>query len=550
MSFVRRYTSLPPIDVITEIEGFIIVDEAPSGPSVGLREGVVSCVAEWLKGPYNEPTDVPGSGSIRSKFGGFSVGLTASGLNVDHDGNGFSAIKGLAFRGLVLVRADTRAVKTASPTLTASGNPGDESDLTITLTAATPPTSAWTLPAGTMFSDHPTTPTVVVMTDQDVEIAANDTTLIAGKAVTVQYSFVVGTTVTLDALDTLVTSVSGFTGVAVGAATLPALEGRPATPAGVTITAATNEIGNKPPIATAYGDAILATEPGSEVTDDIRHVWSARRSITADDISISLKANATNSSSSGRGRTVSVTAAPATNDSIAARDTQITAIKALAGVMNSDRVNVVGPYYMKSVPESGTTLVKMASDGLLASTLSVLSNERNPAQRVNAIQTTVRGLEPAWAKNPGNITTYTDLKASGVIALRRKRGIWGWQSGVTSSTTSGRKNIKRRRMADEIQDGLAAISEEYSSLPATQDNLDAQLGDILDLYKGLLSENNSSLQRIEAFFVDDDSLNTPEQRAEGIYLVASECRLLGTLDHIGHVTSIGENQTITEVPAA
>jgi hypothetical protein len=48
--FVRRFTSVPTLEVIRELEGLIIVDLAPPAPATGAGTGTVLLVGEFEDG--------------------------------------------------------------------------------------------------------------------------------------------------------------------------------------------------------------------------------------------------------------------------------------------------------------------------------------------------------------------------------------------------------------------------------------------------------------------------------------------------------------------
>ena len=74
--FVRRFTSEPTLEVITQIEGVVIIDLTPPPPITGAGSGSVVIFGEFEDGPFaaenNEgPLEVFGSTDLQQKFGGF-----------------------------------------------------------------------------------------------------------------------------------------------------------------------------------------------------------------------------------------------------------------------------------------------------------------------------------------------------------------------------------------------------------------------------------------------------------------------------------------------
>ena len=122
MTFIRRFTSDPGIEVLLQIESVNILDIEPSAPLTSVGSGTVMLVGEFEKGPYNEPTEVFGPTDVAQTFGGF--GFSYAGVVANNpcarkrladativpeywNGNGMVALNGKRFSRLVLVRADT-----------------------------------------------------------------------------------------------------------------------------------------------------------------------------------------------------------------------------------------------------------------------------------------------------------------------------------------------------------------------------------------------------------------------------------------------------------
>lgn len=122
MTFIRRFTSDPGLEVLLEIESVNILDIEPSAPLTSVGYGTIMLVGEFENGPYNEPTEVFGPTDVTNTFGGF--GFSYSGVvannpcarkrNADGavvaeywNGNGMIALNGKKFNRLILVRVDT-----------------------------------------------------------------------------------------------------------------------------------------------------------------------------------------------------------------------------------------------------------------------------------------------------------------------------------------------------------------------------------------------------------------------------------------------------------
>jgi hypothetical protein len=186
-------------------------------------------------------------------------------------------------------------------------------------------------------------------------------------------------------------------------------------------------------------------------------------------------------------------------------------------------------------------------DGWMAAVLSNLPPERNPGQAGPPVDTV---LAPITALQRGlanlQVGDYTVMRASGIAGLRIDR-VAGpiFQSGVTSSLVSGKKNINRRRMADFIQDSVASRLVQFAKQPLTQGLKDDITGEIDTFLNLLKSPNNPPAQRIVDYVVDDVSGNTPALEAAGVYVVIGRVRTLATADFIVFQTEVGEGVTIT-----
>lgn len=120
--FVRRFTTVPTIEVIKEIEGVVIIDLAPPDPATGAGSGAVLLVGEFEDGFFateaeaKGAVEVFGSEDYRAKFGGF--GYTYDGVVACNpsarkhvgeawNGNGFIKSFKLKASRLMCARVDT-----------------------------------------------------------------------------------------------------------------------------------------------------------------------------------------------------------------------------------------------------------------------------------------------------------------------------------------------------------------------------------------------------------------------------------------------------------
>jgi hypothetical protein len=192
-------------------------------------------------------------------------------------------------------------------------------------------------------------------------------------------------------------------------------------------------------------------------------------------------------------------------------------------------------------------ILDVPGDGWMAAVLSNLPPERNPGQSgppVDTVLSTVIGLQRGLSTlGQGE---YINLRATGVAGLRIDRtGVPGFQSGITTSLTSGQKNINRRRMADFIQDSVSQALIPFVKQPLTQSLKDSITGQIDAFLNTLKSPTNPSAQRIVDYSVDDKSGNTPALEAQGIFVVIGRVRTLATADFIVFQTEVGEGVVVT-----
>lgn len=230
------------------------------------------------------------------------------------------------------------------------------------------------------------------------------------------------------------------------------------------------------------------------------------------------------------------------------------------GANRAERVFYSWPGYQTFVPEAvgsvlatanGLTtdegLLDMHLDAQLGSLLSVLPPERNPGQASAPVPEIMAPVRAFQRGTPSlSINEYIQFRQKGVAALRFDRTAGPiFQSGITSSLTSGEKNIARRRMADFIQDSLAQRLVQFSKQPLTDALKDGSVAEVVAFLIDLQSPNNPPAQRIVGFLVDDVSGNTPESEAKGIFVVITRVRTLASGDFLVIQSETGESVNVT-----
>jgi hypothetical protein len=307
-------------------------------------------------------------------------------------------------------------------------------------------------------------------------------------------------------------------------------------------------------LETLYASAIDAMLADAAPMRDVSVMVAARTSTA---IRGYLKQHVLSASSQGRGR-MAVIAPSVTTVS---EPTVLGDAAPGVGATRDERVIYCWPAVRTQVSEASGFSIKTATggyttDGILdqradifmASILSNLAAERNPGQATDPVPTCLAGVLDFQRGNlPAfTMTDYILFKQYGIAAIRFDRTAGKvFQSGITTSLTTGQRNINRRRMADEVQDSLAAIYEKFSKLPLSnqlKDSIDAETVAYLET---LLSPNNPAAQRIEAYSIDSKSGNTPQLNAQGIYVVIVKVRMLATADDIVLQAEVGPTVTVT-----
>lgn len=229
------------------------------------------------------------------------------------------------------------------------------------------------------------------------------------------------------------------------------------------------------------------------------------------------------------------------------------------GANRSERVFYSWPGAQHNVPEAvgyliGTSDGDFTDSGLLddsgdlwlASILSNLAPERNPGQSQEPVPTllgAIVGLQRGL--NNLQMADYVVMRQQGIAGLRIDPNDGPvFQSGITTSLVSGQKNIARRRMADFIEDSVAARLNQLAKLPLTEDLKDTCLTEVVAFMDELKSPNNPKAQRINDYSVDGVSGNTANLESKGIFVLIGNVRTLATADTIVFQAQIGEGVVI------
>lgn len=304
-------------------------------------------------------------------------------------------------------------------------------------------------------------------------------------------------------------------------------------------------------------DALLNDDyPANEVSV----VVSARKDAT---IQAALRSHVLTASSRGMSRDTVVSPKLTTVSKSTILGSSAPGVGGSGGAVRNERVFYSWPGFQTFIPElvgisiacaDGSTtddgMVDTSADTWLASLLSNLQPELNPGQVADPVPRVLSAISGYQRGTPTlDMSDYILFKQYGVCAGRMDR-VAGplFQSGVTTSLTSGETTINRRRMADFLQDSLASRYNQMAKMLNRQSIRDALLAETDAFLGDLLSENNPEAQRIASYSIDDKSPNTPSLTAQGIWIVKSVVRTLGTLDTIVCMSEVGPDAiTVTVI---
>lgn len=306
----------------------------------------------------------------------------------------------------------------------------------------------------------------------------------------------------------------------------------------------------------AYAAAIAVMQSQNLPAANVTLMWAARKSAV---IRSQLNTSVNLESGIGVGRMAVL--APALQE-VTQTAAALTSTDPGVGANRSERVIYTWPPVQTFVPEAvninikgadgklyNNGLIDMPADGWLISVLSNINPENNPGQAAEPVPTVlspVAGLARNVPVNLG-VNDYIALKQQGVCAIRQDRTSgMVFQSGKTTSLTSGQTDINRRRMADFCEDSIAAALAPLAKLPLTllfQDNVVTEIDSFLNT---LLSPDNAAQQRISAYSVDDVSGNTPDLLKQGIFVVIVNIQTTPTADFIVLQFNVGNGVVVSK----
>jgi hypothetical protein len=136
---------------------------------------------------------------------------------------------------------------------------------------------------------------------------------------------------------------------------------------------------------------------------------------------------------------------------------------------------------------------------------------------------------------------YIALHDAGIAAMESNQG-FQFVSGVTTSQTSGKQEITRRRMCDYLQLSVANQLRFSVKKKNTLSRRKANAG----MIAAFLNDLELAERVVQDFSVDPDILNTDSQRAQGIEKILMRVKLIGHMLHLVLETEIGTSVSIKQ----
>lgn len=185
--------------------------------------------------------------------------------------------------------------------------------------------------------------------------------------------------------------------------------------------------------------------------------------------------------------------------------------------------------------------VDVPSDGLLASIMSVLPPEHNPAQETSTVKSVTAAFAGFQRGMPTtDINWYIRAKSLGICAP-----IWNstlaclvFQSGITSSLENGKTSIARRRYNFFVDDSLAAALTPYNKRNQSPTNEEAALAAVEAFLYDQQSPDDASRSRCRSYRIDT-SQNTDTTRERGYFFIGWSVKMYASNDSIVGVSRIG-----------
>lgn len=187
-------------------------------------------------------------------------------------------------------------------------------------------------------------------------------------------------------------------------------------------------------------------------------------------------------------------------------------------------------------PETGLEIQRGPHE-FMASILSQNDVDIHPGSQQAARQTAgVRRLTNETLTRADLIS----LREAGISTLEKLPENFLFRSGVTTDLTTGKTEITRRRSADFLQLSAASRLRFFVKQKNTLEIRAQMAGELVAFSTSLRDQSRI----IEEFEVEQDSVNTDSQRAQGIEKILWRVRLIGHILHLVLETEIGTGVVI------
>lgn len=504
---------------IVQLEGLYIKERNPPAQVKGVSLNAVGWVGECVRGPVNRVVEINSPGRFKEVFGGRDK--TADGSGGALLGKVYQSLLNKPFGKLFVVRAAAAAAAKAAFTVeTAAGGGGTA---IAKIEAANPGTWAQGT-AGVLFKVSAATSGVSTQWNLTIRYLGNDT--------------VYKNVDTSTGVDNTATVLGTDDGNLITITKLA--DGRPVNNAASTDGADTN--GFTPLGVAVTGFVVVAGTDGSIADTDFTGTGKGLELLAAYK-GVSIVGISERMSTALKDKVELLAVSAVDRVYLIGPDDETVGVAAAvtdAGNQRSDRIFYCYNHIYTRDPDTGA-LQLSRPESILASILSQTAVDIHPGDFDNRKYAAgVSSLYyPALSRQD-----YIDLKNGGIAALEKDDG-FGIVSGVTTSLTSGKTEITRRRMVDYIQLALADALKQSVYKKNTESRRNANAG----MIKGFLNGLKKDEFIVEQFSVDTESLNTALARAAGTEKILLRVKLLGHILHLVLETEIGTSVDITEVAA-
>ena len=239
--------------------------------------------------------------------------------------------------------------------------------------------------------------------------------------------------------------------------------------------------------------------------------------------------------------TAMITAAAASSDRLfllwsgANADTVATVIADVGAFTRNDRVVFVYNSVKTLDPDTGTTITT-PPHAWLASTLSQTDVDIHPGEEATKKFTAgISGLQ-FEAITRGD---YVLLRDAGITAYEKDQGFL-IVSGLVIDLTPGKTEITRRRSADFLQLSASTRLKNFVKKKNLVETRRVMGGELVNFSQTLQDQQRV----VESFAVDQESVNTAVQRAQGLEFILWRVRLIGHILFLVLKTEIGTGVTI------